>query len=108
MPYREAINERNSSIDDDAPPEAARLDSIGLPLSIGRGVTVVRVRVQLRKPKKTTRREPAACEVYRLKSSPAAFIGVLYADDKASASAAAIKERNIRPADQKRLLARPR
>ncbi len=60
----------------------------------------------MRKSKK--RREPPALEVYRFKSSPAAFIGVLYADGKASASAGAIKERNIRPADQKRLLARPR
>jgi hypothetical protein len=60
------------------------------------------------KSKKPARREPPAWEVYRLKSSPAAFVGVVYAHDKASAIAAAIEEHKIGPADQKRLLARPR
>ena len=47
-------------------------------------------------------------EVYRLKSSPAAFLGIVYAEDEESALAAAIEQHGIRPADQKRLIARPR
>jgi hypothetical protein len=62
----------------------------------------------VRKSKKTVRREPPAWEVYRLKGSPSAFVGVVYADDKADAIAAAIREDNNMPSDQKRLLARPR
>jgi hypothetical protein len=62
----------------------------------------------LRKPKQPARRQPPpAQQVYRLKSSPAAFIGVVYAKGKDSAVAEAIKEHRIRPADQKRLIARP-
>jgi 1,2-phenylacetyl-CoA epoxidase PaaB subunit len=62
----------------------------------------------VRKSKKPARREPPAWEVYRLKSSPAAFLGIVYAEDEESALAAAIKEHNVRPVDQKRLFARPR
>lgn len=61
----------------------------------------------MRKPKKP-RQPPPQWEVYRLKGSPAAFIGVVYARDKESARVAAIEEHNIRPADQNRLLLRPR
>jgi hypothetical protein len=64
--------------------------------------------VALRKPKKPARREPPAWEVYRLKSSPAALLGVVYAEDEEGAIAVAIEEHKIRPADQKRLFARPR
>jgi hypothetical protein len=53
--------------------------------------------VEVRKPKKPASREP-----------PAAFVGLVYAEDKESALALAIEERKIRPADQKRLFARPR
>jgi hypothetical protein len=64
---------------------------------------------ELRIPKKPVRRrEPPAWEVLRLKASPAASIGNVHADDAESAIAAAIKERDIRQADQKRLIARPR
>ncbi len=35
--------------------------------------------------------------------SPAALVGLVYAEDEESALAAAIEEHNIRPADQKRL-----
>jgi 1,2-phenylacetyl-CoA epoxidase PaaB subunit len=62
----------------------------------------------VRKSKKPPRREPPAWEVYRLKSSPAAFLGIVYAEDEESALAAAIEQHGIRPADQKRLIARPR
>ncbi len=60
------------------------------------------------KPKKPVRRQPPAWEVFRRKSSPAAFVGLVYAEDEESALAAAIEEHRIRPADQKRLTARPR
>jgi hypothetical protein len=63
----------------------------------------------LRKPKKPARRrEPPSWEALRLKASPAASIGIVHADDAESAIAAAIKECDIRHADQKRLIARPR
>jgi hypothetical protein len=52
----------------------------------------------LRKPKKPVRRQPLAWEVYRLKSSPAAFVGLVYAHDEESALVAAIEEHKIRPA----------
>ncbi len=61
----------------------------------------------MRKPKKPAGWQPPAWEIYRLKGSPAAFIGLVYADDAESAIAAAIEEHKIRPADQKRLFARP-
>jgi hypothetical protein len=62
----------------------------------------------VRKSKKSVRREPPAWEVYRLKSSPASFLGIVYAEDEQGALAAAIEQHDIRPADQKRLIARPR
>jgi hypothetical protein len=62
----------------------------------------------LRKPKRPARREPPAWEVYRLKGSPAAFVGLVYAEDEEAALEVAIREHNIWPADQKRLFARPR
>jgi hypothetical protein len=43
-----------------------------------------------------------------LKSSPAAFLGIVYAEDEESALAVVIEQHNLRLADQKRLLARPR
>ena len=61
----------------------------------------------VRKSEKPVRREPPAWEVHRLKSSPAAFAGVVYAKDEEGAIAVAIEEHNIRPADQWRLFARP-
>jgi hypothetical protein len=52
----------------------------------------------VRKPKKPARRQPPpAWEVYRLKSSPAAFVGLVYAEDEETAFALAIDERKIRP-----------
>jgi 1,2-phenylacetyl-CoA epoxidase PaaB subunit len=53
----------------------------------------------VRKSKKPARREQPAWEVYRLKSSPAAFLGIVYAEDEESALAAAIEQHGIRPAD---------
>ena len=72
----------------------------------------------MRDPKTPVRREPPAWEVYRRKGSPtagfgrhkgppAAFVGVVYAEDEETAIAAAIEEHDVRPADQKRLFARP-
>jgi hypothetical protein len=45
--------------------------------------------VKLRKPKKPARRQPPAWEVFRLKSSSAAFVGIVYADSSEAAIAAA-------------------
>jgi hypothetical protein len=41
----------------------------------------------------------------RLKASPAAFVGMVYAADRESAIKTAIKQFEIRPVDQRRLLA---
>jgi hypothetical protein len=46
------------------------------------------------------------CEIIRLKASPAAFIGIVYASDEKWALAIAIEQFHIRPVDQPRLLAR--
>jgi hypothetical protein len=43
--------------------------------------------------------------IIRLKASPAAFVGMVYAADRESAIKTAIKQFEIRPADQRRLLA---
>jgi len=46
-------------------------------------------------------------EIYRLKGSPAAFVGIVYGPDEKSALKAAIKEFKItNPEQQKRLLIR--
>ena len=70
------------------------------------------------KPEKPVR-EPPAWEVYRRKGAPtagfgrhkgapAAFVGVVYAEDEEGAIAAAIEEHKVRQADLWRLFARPR
>jgi hypothetical protein len=64
--------------------------------------------LRMLKLKPARRQPPAQWEVCRLKSSPAAFVGLVYADDEETAIAVAIEEHKIRPADQKRLFARPR
>jgi hypothetical protein len=43
--------------------------------------------------------------IMRLKASPAAFVGMVYAADRESAIKTAIKQFEIRPVDQRRLLA---
>jgi len=48
-----------------------------------------------------------AAFVGRLKGLPAAYVGVVYAEDEEGAIAVAIEEHKIRPADQWRLFARP-
>ena len=45
-------------------------------------------------------------EVLRIKGSPAAFVGIVYAPDEDSATAQAIGEFNVRKEDQKPLLVR--
>jgi hypothetical protein len=63
---------------------------------------------QVPKPKKPAHLQaPPAWEVYRVEII-ACRVGVVHAPDKASAIATAIEEHKVRPADQKRLLARPR
>ncbi len=53
------------------------------------------------------RKKPPQWEVYRLKGSPAAFLGLVYASDQKSALKAAVKELKIsNPEHQKRLLVR--
>ena len=54
------------------------------------------------------RKRETEWEVIRLKATPAAFVGLVQAPDKASALKTAIKRFNIRREDQSRLLARPR
>ena len=53
------------------------------------------------KPKKRT----PTWEIRRIKATPAAFVGLVYAPDRASAVKAAIKQYGIRPQDQKSLIA---
>jgi hypothetical protein len=44
-------------------------------------------------------------EIRRLKASPAAFVGLIDAADEATAVKVALKQFNVRPEDQKRLIA---
>ena len=53
------------------------------------------------------RKKQRPWEVLRLKCSPAAFVGLVYAPDEKSALKTAIKELRIRPEDQGKLLVRP-
>jgi hypothetical protein len=73
-----------------------------IPKSGGGGPSICCVEGEMRKPKKARAGNRRSGEVYRLKSSPAAFVGVVYAHDKEGAIAAAIEEHKIRPADQNR------
>jgi hypothetical protein len=57
-------------------------------------------------PKKSIQKKRTQWKVYRLKGSPAAFIGVVYAPDEKAALKAAIKEFAITPDQQDRLLIR--
>jgi hypothetical protein len=58
----------------------------------------------LSKPKK--KRSPVPrWEIRRLKATPAAFIGLVDAPDESSAVKTAIKQFDIRPQDQKSLIA---
>ena len=54
------------------------------------------------------RKREAEWQVIRLKATPAAFVGLVQAPDKASALKTAIRQFNIRREDQSRLLIRPR
>ena len=56
-------------------------------------------------PKKSIQKK-LKWEVYRLKAWPAAFIGIVYAHDEKAALKAAIKEFEIAPDQQDRLLIR--
>jgi hypothetical protein len=60
----------------------------------------------MRDPKKSIRKKPIQWDVYRLKGSPAAFLGVVYAPDEKAAPEAAITEFGITPGQQDRLLIR--
>ena len=59
-------------------------------------------------PRMPKRKRETEWEVIRLKATPAAFVGLVRAPDKASALKTAIKRFNIRREDQSRLLVRPR
>ena len=56
----------------------------------------------MRRVRKTKER---TWEIRRLKASPAALVGLVHAPDEASAIKRAVKEYEIRPEDQKRLIA---
>ena len=60
-----------------------------------------------RQPGRSTAATPTA-GFGRHKGAPAAFVGVVYAEDEEGAIAAAIEEHKVRQADQWRLFARPR
>jgi hypothetical protein len=60
---------------------------------------------EMRQPKKPARREAPEWDVYRLRGSPAAFVGRVTAKDKAAAIAAAIELYAVPERHQKRLLA---
>jgi len=56
---------------------------------------------------RSMRKKEHLWEVYRLKGSPAAFVGAVYAPDEKTALKAAIKELKItNPEHQKRLVVR--
>jgi hypothetical protein len=57
-------------------------------------------------PKKSIQKKPVQWDVYRLKGSPAAFVGVVYAPDEKAALKVAIREFDITPEQQNRLLIR--
>ena len=57
-------------------------------------------------PKKPMQKKVVEWKVYRLKGSPAAFIGIVYAPDEKAALKAAVKEFKITPEQQDRLLVR--
>ena len=57
-------------------------------------------------PKKSIQNKLIQFKVYRLKGSPAAFIGIMHAPDEKAALKAAIKEFEITPEQQNRLLIR--
>ena len=57
--------------------------------------------------RKKVRTKKYQWEVLRLKASPAAFVGLVYAPDEKTALKTAIKELKIRPDDQGRLIVRP-
>jgi hypothetical protein len=56
-------------------------------------------------PKRKSKRQELQWEIRRLKASPAALVGLVEAPDEASAIKRAVKEYEIRPEDQKRLIA---
>jgi hypothetical protein len=62
----------------------------------------------MRKSKKNARREPPAWDIYRLKASPAAYIGRVTATDKAEALKAAIEQYAVPNRFRSRLIAVPR
>ena len=57
-------------------------------------------------PKKSIQKKPIQWEVYRLKGSPAAFVGIVYAPDEKPAPKAAIRQFEITAEEQNRLLIR--
>jgi hypothetical protein len=59
----------------------------------------------MRKRKSQRERRVATWEISRLRGTPAAFIGLIDAPDEVSAKELAIKQFDVRPEDQKRLIA---
>jgi hypothetical protein len=54
---------------------------------------------------RTVGKKDHTCEIRRLKAAPATFVGLLNAPDEATAIKVAIKQFDVRPEDQKRLIA---
>jgi hypothetical protein len=63
--------------------------------------------VTVPRPKKKPQQRIRTWQIVRLKSSPAAFVGLVDAPNKARALEAAVKTFAVRPQDRKRLIALP-
>jgi hypothetical protein len=61
-----------------------------------------------RKRKNQRSRRVTTWQISRLRGTPAAFVGLIEAPDESGAIKAAIKQFDVRPEDQKRLIAVPR
>jgi hypothetical protein len=55
----------------------------------------------------TTPRQDTSWSIYRLRGTPAAFLGIVYAPDEKNALEKAIEETKIDPAHQGRIIVQP-
>jgi hypothetical protein len=69
------------------------------------GPSYIRLMGERKRKSGQIRRRVATWQISRLRGTPAAYVGLVEAPDAASAKALAIKQFDIRPEDQKRLIA---